>query len=130
MSDSIPMHPKYGLNATIPICAFCGQEKNEIAILGANYNGEVPKSMIVNFEPCNDCKNIMEQGFTIIEVESKENPLPHAWAVIDTEKMDEFLSHFKLTEQQKSAFKKHKLMLTSIGTLKKFFGDDYESKHN
>ena len=30
MAKSIPLSPKHGLNPTIPVCAWCGKEKNEI----------------------------------------------------------------------------------------------------
>ena len=31
---TIELSPKHGVNATIPVCFWCGKEKNEIAILG------------------------------------------------------------------------------------------------
>lgn len=34
MSGSIKMSKKHGLNPCIPICVFCGKEKNELALLG------------------------------------------------------------------------------------------------
>jgi hypothetical protein len=33
------LHNEYGLNPTIPICFFCGESKDEVALLGANYKG-------------------------------------------------------------------------------------------
>jgi len=31
--DGIKLSPKYGINPTIPLCFWCGQEKNEIALM-------------------------------------------------------------------------------------------------
>lgn len=32
--SSIKLSSKHGVNPTIPVCFFCGEEKNEIALLG------------------------------------------------------------------------------------------------
>ena len=87
MSNSIRISPKHGLNPTIPVCFFCGEDKNEVAILGhikeRNHNGtvnhqsdiEAPMRMILDYEPCDKCKEGMAQGTTIIEVvPTKESP--------------------------------------------------------
>ena len=34
MSKSIRLSPAHGVNPTIPICFWCGNEKNEIALMG------------------------------------------------------------------------------------------------
>jgi hypothetical protein len=36
MPDSIPLHPQKGLNPRLAYCPRCGEETNEIAMLGAN----------------------------------------------------------------------------------------------
>lgn len=72
MSDSIKLSPKHGVNPCIPICFFCGKEKNEIALLGKLPNDkEAPRSAILNYEPCDECTKIMEQGVTILEALDK-----------------------------------------------------------
>lgn len=68
MSKSIRLHKDYGLNPTIPVCFFCGQPRNEIALLGATYKGEAPKEMIIDTEPCDDCKAGMAQGISLLGV--------------------------------------------------------------
>ena len=30
----IKLSPKHGLNPTIPVCFWCGEERNEVALLG------------------------------------------------------------------------------------------------
>lgn len=67
--SGITLSKKHGVNPTIPICAFCGKEKNEIALLGRlPGDAEAPRSLIINYEPCDECKAQWAQGVAIIEV--------------------------------------------------------------
>lgn len=72
--SSIKLSKKYGVNPTIPICAFCGEHKNEIALMGhiGDYRKgedfEAPKGVILDYEPCDKCKEQWSQGVAIIEV--------------------------------------------------------------
>ena len=71
MSKSIKLSPKHGVNPTIPICFWCGKEKNEIALLGrigGKEDREAPKNAIIDFEPCEECKNKLAMGVPLIEV--------------------------------------------------------------
>lgn len=70
----IRLHKEYGLNPTMPVCFFCGKEKGEIAFLGDRYDGEAPKHMCIDYEPCENCKAMMAKGVTVIETatESKD----------------------------------------------------------
>lgn len=62
MSKSIRISEKHGLNPCIPICPFCGQEKNELALLGyIKGDKEAPKSAILNLEPCDTCRENLEE---------------------------------------------------------------------
>ena len=61
MSNSIKLSRKHGLNPTIPICFWCGQEKNEIAILGKvdtpdEKDVEAPMYSILDYTPCEKCQ--------------------------------------------------------------------------
>lgn len=67
--DSITLSPKYGVNPTMPICFFCGNERGDIALLGKlPGDEEAPKHIILDYEPCDSCCSHMEQGVTFIEV--------------------------------------------------------------
>lgn len=74
MSNSIKLSPKHGVNPTIPVCFFCGEEKNEIALLGHIGDGrkhedfEAPMHMVLDYEPCDKCKEQWSKGVAIIEV--------------------------------------------------------------
>lgn len=59
MSRSIRISEKHGANPTIPICFFCGEDKNEVALLGKlSGDKEAPMRMWINgdYEPCDECK--------------------------------------------------------------------------
>lgn len=67
--SSIKVSPKYGVNPTIPICFFCGKQKNELVLLGRLKGDiEAPKNMCLDYEPCDECKKNMALGVTLIGV--------------------------------------------------------------
>lgn len=76
---SIKLSPKYGVNPTIPVCFWCGEDKNEVALLGRIGNAavhediEAPMHMVLDYEPCEKCRSNMSQGFTIMEATNKPN---------------------------------------------------------
>lgn len=78
-SNNITLSPKYGVNPTIPVCFWCGELKNEIALLGHIGDGrkhedfEAPRYSVINYEPCDKCRAQMAQGFTAMEATTKPN---------------------------------------------------------
>ena len=65
----ITLSPKHGVNPCIPICCWCGKEKNEIALLGKmKGDAEAPRSAILDYEPCDDCLEKFGLGVVLIEV--------------------------------------------------------------
>ena len=69
MEDGIRISEKYGVNPTMPICYWCGQEKGEIALLGMLPGDvEAPRNMVLDYEPCDKCKEEWSKGVAIIEV--------------------------------------------------------------
>ena len=68
MSKDIKISPKYGVNPTIPVCFFCGEPKNEIALMGKMKGDiEAPKNMVIDYEPCEHCKEQWAMGVPLIE---------------------------------------------------------------
>ena len=65
---SIRLHPKYGVNPSIPVCFWCGEDKNEVAMLGAAYKGQAPMRMLMDYTPCAACQAQMDTGITLIEL--------------------------------------------------------------
>ena len=76
MAGSLKLHWVHGVNPTIPVCYFCGQDKKEVALLGAAYKGQAPMNMVIDQEPCDDCKSWMKKGVILIQVEDNSEP-PH-----------------------------------------------------
>ena len=70
MSNNIKVSPKHGLNPTIPICFWCGKEKNEVALMGKidKQDSKAPRKMITNYEPCDKCKELFSAGVHVIGV--------------------------------------------------------------
>ena len=84
--DEIKLHPKYGLNPTIPVCMYCGEEMNEIAFLGASYKEEAPKTMIMGIEPCEKCAEKFGDFVVLLEHDGKQ-PTGH-WVAVRKECID------------------------------------------
>ena len=82
MANSIPLSPKHGLNPTIPVCAWCGEPKNEIALMGrikTDVKGEDPQApmhCVLDYEPCDKCKEQWSQGVAVLEATTKR-PTPY-----------------------------------------------------
>lgn len=54
--SGIPISKKHGVNPTIPLCFFCGEEKNEVALLGKlPDDAEAPRNCVLDMEPCGTC---------------------------------------------------------------------------
>ena len=74
MSRSIKLSPKYGLNAALTTCFWCG-ETSGIAICGKisgkdDHDMEAPKYVFGGYEPCENCKEKMKLGTAIMEADT------------------------------------------------------------
>ena len=110
MSKNIKLHPKHGLNPTMPLCFYCGKETSEIALLGNAYKDEAPKNIVISIEPCDECKEKYADYTLLVEVSSaKGSPIkptgrwcavkkellnvpPTPVAYVDPETMDDIIS--------------------------------------
>lgn len=99
MSKGIELSPKHGLNPTVLVCFFCGEDKNELALLGRvrskkNSDVEAPRRAVLNTEPCDKCKAHMAQGVILISVRDNEadtdgNPYRSGgWVVLKAEAVE------------------------------------------
>ena len=74
MSKGIKISPKYGVNPTIPVCFWCGKQKNEIALMGRMTGDiEAPKNMVLDYVPCEECQNHMAMGVAVLEASDHPN---------------------------------------------------------
>ena len=72
--SGIKISPKYGVNPTIPVCFWCGKQKNEIALMGRMTDDiEAPKNMVLDYVPCEECQNHMGMGVAILEASDCPN---------------------------------------------------------
>ena len=78
---NIRLSPKHGVNPSINVCFYCGEDKNELILPGMmKGDAEAPHRAVWNKEPCDKCKGYMEQGVILIEVdESKTTNMNNPW---------------------------------------------------
>lgn len=88
MSNTIKISPKHGLNPTIPICFWCGQDKNEVGLLGKidKEDSEAPQRMIINYDPCDKCSELFSKGIHVIGA-SNHPIVPSMFPIISDENM-------------------------------------------
>ena len=110
---NIKISPKYGVNPCIPVCFFCGEEKNEVALLGRIGKGtediEAPRHALLDYEPCEECLKKMATGITLVEVSNTpsdnqppiiENAYPTGnWWVVDEDFVRSNIQPVELAEQ-------------------------------
>jgi len=115
MSKRIKLSEKYGVNPTIPVCFWCGESKNEIALLGRLGDArkgediEAPKNMVLDYEPCDKCKENMALGVTLMEVQNE--PL-----------------HEKQPEIQKDLYPTSRWCVITREAADRIFGDQLEGQ--
>lgn len=131
MSKSIHISPKHGLNPTIPVCFFCGGEKNEVALLGKlEGDAEAPRNAIFDYEPCDKCKELMAKGITVVAAapspQFDSQPPIHegayptgSWCVIKREA----LANMSDDEAFVQSVLDRGMMLMEQAVFEKFFGD-------
>ena len=84
---SIPLSPKHGVNPSMSMCFWCGKEKNEIALLGKlKGDKEAPPKIVVDYEPCDVCKELFSQGIQIAGF-TEEPLVPGMFPIVQTETM-------------------------------------------
>lgn len=89
---SIQLSEKYGVNPSINVCFYCGEDKNELVLPGRlKGDVEAPRRGVWDKKPCDTCKGYMEQGIILISVDEakttdRENPWRSGgWVVIREE---------------------------------------------
>ena len=76
---NLKLSPKYGANPVLPSCFWCGELKEEVALVGRlkinpetgeeerNGDFEAKTGMVLDFDPCNKCKEHWKQGVVVAE---------------------------------------------------------------
>lgn len=77
MSNNIRLSKKYGVNPSLGICFWCGENNGEIILFGKIGKGrddqEAPKRALTGYEPCFECRKKWELGVAVLE--ASEEPV-------------------------------------------------------
>lgn len=73
---SVRLSPKHGLNPSLAVCFFCGEDNGEIIIPGMmKGDREAPRRACWNMDPCAKCAEHMKAGIILIEATpTKDGP--------------------------------------------------------
>jgi len=76
---NIRVSEKYGVNPSLGLCFWCGEEDGTVLLVGRlPHDAEAPRHMCATYEPCAKCQEKMTLGITIIEAShepvTKEQP--------------------------------------------------------
>jgi 2-hydroxychromene-2-carboxylate isomerase len=91
---SIRLHKEFGVNPTIPLCFWCGKERNEVAMLGAAYAKQAPTHMVIDYIPCDACAALQAQGITVAEARrnlGSASTLTGRWMVLTEQGIRHFV---------------------------------------
>ncbi len=68
----IRVSPQHGVNPSMGVCFFCGQDDGTVVLPGRLRGDEqAPRRAVWTREPCPACKVLMEQGVMLISVDEK-----------------------------------------------------------
>ena len=80
---SLKLSKEFGVSPTVSVCIICGEDKNEIALLGSNYKNksgkviQAPSKMVTSIEPCDNCREkYLSQGVMLVEADQDYNGNP------------------------------------------------------
>ena len=78
MAKSIRLSKQHGVNPTLGVCFWCGEDTGELALMGYMGKGdpEAPKRMVLNYNPCPKCAELWAQGCACIEATEVPNGRP------------------------------------------------------
>lgn len=108
----IPVSLKHGLNPSLGVCFFCGEETGEIVLNGKIKNDiEAPKYMVTSYTPCKKCQEHIKDGVGLIEV---TNVRPEDGRPIIS----------KANAQHPDIYPTGKLAVITLSAAKEVFGDD------
>lgn len=133
MGNSIRLSPKHGVNPSLEICVYCGGEKG-IALLGkirgrGNDDIEAPSKIILDKEPCDECKEGMSQGITVFEANKalaqEHNGDPRTGKLV-VMKEDKFISWMKsvgMEEETLNNILKNRAMFMEVKDFEEVFSN-------
>ena len=70
---SIRVCEKYGVNPSVGVCFWCGEDDGTVILPGRlKGDAEAPRRAVWSYDPCEKCKGLMAQGFALLE--AKHDP--------------------------------------------------------
>ena len=73
---SIKVSEKHGVNPSMDVCFWCGEEKGIVLFGKLKGDKEAPRQVCTNYEPCDICRERMESGITLIVASKIPNGNP------------------------------------------------------
>jgi hypothetical protein len=71
----IRLSPTYGVNPSIDVCFFCGQDSGALVLPGQlRGDSKAPYRAVWNREPCDTCRDWMRQGVICISARADSDP--------------------------------------------------------
>lgn len=67
----IPISKKHGVNPSCALCFFCGEAKEVVLFGRLKGDVEAPREVLMDYEPCDKCKELFKQGSLLLEVDIK-----------------------------------------------------------
>lgn len=92
MNRGIRISEKHGVNPSVGVCFFCGEEDGTVILAGRlTGDAEAPRRAVWSHDPCPKCKEHMKAGIVLISVDPARSP-DHAnpwrtggWCVVKEE---------------------------------------------
>ena len=110
MKGSVRISEKYGVNPSLSQCYYCGEDKNEILLLGKLPNDEqAPHRAVFDKVPCDNCASYMKLGVMLIKVRGdtpSENPDRMGRLVVVK---DEAIGRMPFSDETKAAILKSRV---------------------
>jgi len=78
----IPLSEKHGVNPSMSVCFWCGEVKGLVILGKLPEDAEAPREAIYDLEPCDACKQKMEEGITLFSVDDVTRKPTGDWCVI------------------------------------------------
>lgn len=83
MRDAIRLDPTYGVNPSVGICFWCGEDDGTVLLFGRMKDGKAaPRRACVSLEPCPSCKEKRALGITFEEWDEDSGSPTGRWAVV------------------------------------------------
>lgn len=71
--SKIRLSEEHGLNPSVAVCFFCGKDKGVVVLGKLKGDAKAPRRAIYDYRPCDECREKMSKGVTIIECATAEN---------------------------------------------------------